>query len=175
MKLADFEQMAAVLRGNKQAEKTPLDEVQAQLVQSLNASALKDAVDVTQQDHSLILDIKDKVLFDSGQYHLSKNGLDLLKIISTSLKHIPTTYRLGVEGHTDDIPIHVPGISDNWELSAKRAHSVLISLDLEDNLKRRSVVMGFGEMEPLFPNRDGDGNPLPANRAKNRRVTLRVF
>ena len=111
----------------------------------------------------------------SGRYDLKAGGAGLLKLISHSIQNIPSSYRLGIEGHTDDVPIHMPGISDNWELSAKRAHSVLLSLELGERLKRRAVVMGFGEMEPLVPNRDEKGESISANQARNRRVTLRVF
>ena len=30
-----------------------------------------------------------------------------------------------VEGHTDNVPINIDGIADNWDLSVKRAVSIV--------------------------------------------------
>lgn len=88
---------------------------------------------------------------------------------------MPLPYRFRIEGHTDENPIYHSIISYNWELSAKRAHSVLQALKFNDELKKRSVIMGYGEMTPLFPNRDSSGRPIETNQMRNRRVTIRVF
>ena len=95
--------------------------------------------------------------------------------VSKVLAKIPPGYRLGVEGHTDDTPIHTRTIDDNWDLSARRSLAVLHTLDLPPDLLKRTVLMAYGEMKPIAPNRDMAGKPILDNQAKNRRVTLRVF
>jgi chemotaxis protein MotB len=49
------------------------------------------------------------------------------------------------------------------------------ALNLSPELKKRTVLMGFGEMKPLAPNRDPSGKAIPNNQKKNRRVTVRIF
>ena len=37
-----------------------------------------------------------------------------------------------VEGHTDNVPINIDGIADNWDLSVKRAVSIVRILQKND-------------------------------------------
>ena len=53
--------------------------------------------------------------------------------------------------------------------------AVLNALDLPNNLLKRTVLMSYGDMLPVVPNRNPAGNPIPENRSRNRRVTLRIF
>ncbi len=50
-----------------------------------------------------------------------------------------------------------------------------MALQLNEKLMKRTVIMGYGEMQPLAPNSDVNGRPQPKNQARNRRVTIRVF
>ena len=115
------------------------------------------------------------MLFDQGRFQLTEDGSQLAGAIGSALEKIPSPYRIGVEGHTDDTPIASGGFEDNWELSTLRAHSVFKALHLSEEAKTRTVLMGYGDVKPLFPNRDESGRILPANQARNRRVTIRIF
>ncbi|MGE4233687.1 MAG: flagellar motor protein MotB [Bacteriovoracia bacterium] len=174
----DFETIAQTFNGKKKEKKeTPIDHVQAKLMKWAVDKNLLDSVDVKRKDDSLILQIKEKILFSSGEYVLKDESTDLIGALSQALTLIPSPYRIGIEGHTDDIPFgnkRGPHI-DNWELSTKRALEVLKALKLDDSVRKRAVVMGYGEMMPLVPNRDANGNPIADNQSKNRRVTIRVF
>jgi chemotaxis protein MotB len=83
-------------------------------------------------------------------------------------------YYVDVEGHTDDVPIHTPQFPSNWELSTLRATGVvryLIKIGLEpDRLK----AAGYADVNPKVPNLDLFGAPIPENRAKNRRIVIRL-
>lgn len=171
---ADFQNMSSAITGERSAS-TPIDEVQAKLLKWVVNRKLLDSVTIDKKQDALILQIKEKVLFSSGDYRLKDESRELIELISRAIDKIPPPYRLGIEGHTDDVPVRSKGISDNWELSARRAHSVLEALDVSDELRKRTVIMGYGEMNPLVPNRNDKGVPIAANQARNRRVTLRVF
>lgn len=172
---ADFKKIAEAI-GNRpqQAQATPLDEIQAKLLKWVVDRKLMDSLQVEQKEDALILNIKEKVLFKSAEYGLREDSQELVQMIGSALSVIPAPYRIGVEGHTDDTPIG-GSATDNWELSARRARSVLVALGLPEEVRRRAVVMGYGEMKPIAPNRDAQGRAIAENQAKNRRVTIRLF
>lgn len=75
-----------------------------------------------------------------------------------------------IEGHTDD----VGETGYNQQLSERRAASVrdhlVDALGLGD---LAFEVAGYGETQPVTPNRTGDGADNPDGRARNRRVEIR--
>ena len=85
-----------------------------------------------------------------------------------------TRYGVIVEGHTDDNPITNARFASNWELSAARATNVVRLFGGAEIPVHRMRAVAFAETQPKVPNRDGAGNPLPENQAKNRRIIIRV-
>ncbi|HOT44759.1 MAG TPA: OmpA family protein [Spirochaetota bacterium] len=116
----------------------------------------------------LIINIDDKISFDSGKADLKKEVMPALAKISGILNDFPE-YKIVVEGHTDNVPISTSRFRDNWQLSTERALSVLnyILREKRLNLSRFSAA-GYGEYNPIVP------NDTPANRALNRRVDIVV-
>lgn len=152
---------------------TPMDEIQASLLKWVMDRKLLESVNVVRKNDALILEIREKLLFESGEASLKPAAVDLLPLLREALGKIPAPYRLGIEGHTDDTPMAGP--SNNWHLSVERALNVQQALRLAPDLESRVVIMGFGPNRPLAPNRDDRGNPIVANQAQNRRVTIRIF
>jgi len=152
---------------------TPLDLVQQQLLKWVTDRNLLQSVEVKQKEDSLVLEIKEKMLFDSGQWALRPEAESLLPDLREALAKIPAPYRIGIEGHSDDAPTNSK--TDNWHLSTLRALAVHQSLHLPAELESRAVILGYGDTRPLVPNRDDQGRPIPENQAQNRRVTLRIF
>jgi len=75
-----------------------------------------------------------------------------------------------VEGHTDNVPIHTDCIADNWDLSTKRATSVIRILQTQYNIKpERMSAAGRSEYVPLASNGDSAG------RALNRRTRIIIL
>lgn len=170
----DLAKIAHVLK-NGEMPPDPIDKVHKDLVKWVEDQRLKDQISVKKTDDGVTLEIKDKLLFESAEYEPHSSGLAVMRLLSKTLEKIPAPYKVGIEGHTDDIPIHTPKINDNWDLSAKRALAVMEALQLPDPLLKRTVVMAHGQMKPIVPNRTPAGIPIPENQAKNRRVTLRIF
>ena len=77
---------------------------------------------------------------------------------------------VGIEGHTDNVPIKYSGWKSNWELSSARAMSVLHYLidDHGINPPRLSAT-GYGEYHPVETNDTAEG------RQKNRRVEIVIL
>ncbi len=170
----DFAKINAKFSG--QTPLSPLDEIQSRLLQWTVDKNLLDSVNVEKKKDALILEIKEKLLFSSGDFHLKGESKELVKLIGTALEKVPAPYRIGIEGHTDDMPLRKAGyVEDNWELSVRRAHSVLQALNFPPEQVERTVIMGYAHTRPLVANRDEKNVPIVENQGKNRRVTIRIF
>lgn len=116
----------------------------------------------------LIINIDDKISFDSGSAQLKKEIMPALGKITVILNNFPEN-RIIVEGHTDNVPISTAKFRDNWQLSTERALSVLGFILKEKKLNAsRFSAAGYAEFNPIVP------NDKPENRALNRRVDIVV-
>src|SRR5437762_12602742 len=70
------------------------------------------------------IDISDKLLFKTGKYDVSDEAKVVLGKVATVLKNQPDIEFM-VEGHTDNVPFKSGVLLDNWDLSVKRATSVV--------------------------------------------------
>src|SRR5690349_3498869 len=70
------------------------------------------------------IDISDKLLFKSGSYDVTDQAKTVLGKVALVLKNQPDIEFM-VEGHTDNIPFARGVLTDNWDLSCKRATSVV--------------------------------------------------
>jgi chemotaxis protein MotB len=116
-----------------------------------------------------------EVFFDTGQAVINKpeGRAELDKLASALIeleKRIPGEigWVLRVDGHTDVRPINSPQFKNNWELSAARAISVVQYLISKGVAPQRLVAAGFGEFQPIDPERTDDAY----NR--NRRIELKL-
>jgi chemotaxis protein MotB len=115
-----------------------------------------------------------EIFFDAGQALLRPEGrveLDKLAAAIADLeKEIPRDipWVLRVDGHTDVRPIVTAAFPSNWELSAARAISVVQYLISRGISPQRLVAAGFGEFQPIDPDRTDDAF------RRNRRIELKL-
>lgn len=113
------------------------------------------------------VEIKDSVLFASGQASINPKAVHVVRDLAKILAPFPNVVR--VEGFTDNVPIHNKVYPSNWELSSARAASV-VRLMIEHGIDpRRLLAVGYGKYHPIA------NNKTAAGRRKNRRVTLVVL
>lgn len=118
----------------------------------------------------LVITMANDILFDSGKAKLKSRSHSVLKKVAAVLKENLPTRNIGVEGHTDNVPIKYSGWKSNWELSAARATSVLHYLIDECAVEpQRLSAIGYGEYRPI------DSNDTAAGRARNRRVEIIIL
>lgn len=131
----------------------------------LAENGLEDMVEVRYEDGSVALDIKERILFDSGKADLKPEAMVVLDKLASLLGSLPNNIR--VEGHTDNRPINTPEFPSNWELSSARAARVVRYLIDKHKLEpARFTAVGHGEYRPLVP------NDSPEHMAQNRRVVI---
>jgi chemotaxis protein MotB len=115
-----------------------------------------------------------EVFFDASQAVLKPEGraeLDKLATIMTELtRQIPQdiAWVLRVDGHTDVRPIANVQFPSNWELSSARAIAVVQYLMSKGIPPQRLVAAGFGEFQPLDPERNDEAF------RRNRRIELKL-
>ena len=115
------------------------------------------------------IDISDKLLFKSGRYEVTDKAKVVLGKVAEVLKNQPDIEFM-VEGHTDNVPYRSGVLLDNWDLSVKRATSVVRILQNEYGLDpAKMAAAGRSEYKPLTTNDTSEG------RAANRRTRIVIL
>lgn len=124
-------------------------------------------VTIKKDTRGVLIELQDRILFDSGKAGLKQDSYPLLKKISGLLNKFPN--EVIVEGHTDNLPINSGYYQSNWELSTDRANKVVRYLIEKEGMDgRRFQAVGCGEFRPI------DTNSTPEGRQKNRRVNILI-
>lgn len=145
-----------------------------ELGQELGLRFAKDpsGVQVEKREGGYAVTLKGAVLFDRASADLRAPSLAYLDSIAASLAQTP--YSVIVEGHTDNLPIQSFVYPSNWELSAARAARVARYLIDRGVAPSRIRIAGFADTRPVAPNDSAQGQPLPENQARNRRVVVLI-
>lgn len=115
------------------------------------------------------IDISDKLLFESGSYTVTPRARIVLGKVAAVLKNQPAIEFM-VEGNTDNVPYHRGVLLDNWDLSVKRATSVVRILQNQYGLEPSHIsATGRSEYTPVASNDTPDG------RALNRRTRIIIL
>ena len=116
-----------------------------------------------------------EVLFETGSIEIGKKGkIELKKFAEILLnldKDIPkdSNWILQIEGHTDNLPVRKGQIyKDNWELSTKRALSVLRYFINQGLDPKKLFASGYGSFQPI------DNTNTKIGRMKNRRIEMKI-
>ncbi|AAN49414.2 OmpA family protein [Leptospira interrogans] len=156
------------LSENQKKELDRLSDQANELENKLTDEIKKGQIRLKRFHDRLVINIDDKISFDSGSADLKKQILPALDKIKEILGNYPGNLII-IEGHTDNVPIRTKKFSDNWQLSGERALSVLHYF-LESKIldPRNFSLAGYGEFQPIV------SNDTPENRALNRRVDIVV-
>tara|TARA_R110000868_G_scaffold13102_6_gene61682 strand:- start:7146 stop:8012 length:867 start_codon:yes stop_codon:yes gene_type:complete len=113
--------------------------------------------------------ISDKMLFRSGSYNISNRAEEVIgKIAKIINDH--NELDILVEGHTDNVPISTDCMTDNWDLSVKRATSIVRLMQTKFGVQPlRMTAGGRSEYVPKTTNETTEG------RAINRRTEIIIL
>ena len=153
-----------------QQAKSKADSINLALAVNLK-SALKDGLD--DQDVEIKVDktvvfinLSDKMLYQSGSSNLTPRAKEVLGKIAKIVES-RKDIEIMVEGYTDNKPIATDCIKDNWDLSVKRATSVVRMLQNTYKVDpNKLIAAGRGEYNTLADNNTAEG------RATNRRTRI---
>jgi chemotaxis protein MotB len=148
----------------------------AALIEIVNRLKSQGSSSIEQQgDRITTLQINSEAFFASGSAALSASGRAILKDVASSINSGQyRDYQVTVEGHTDDSPIDTLQFPSNWELSTARASAVVHFFLQQGIPAQRLRAAGYADTFPIAPNRDASGRPIAENRARNRRVVIKL-
>ncbi|MCG8483982.1 MAG: OmpA family protein [Clostridia bacterium] len=122
-------------------------------------------VSVKADARGVVIDIKERVLFDLGKADIKPESKIILDKLSLLFEEIDKD--IVIEGHTDNLPINTYQFPTNWELSTTRAVNVLrYFVEIKGADPTRISATGYGEYRPL------ESNDTYAGKAANRRVNI---
>ncbi|KPU44698.1 motility protein B [Oxobacter pfennigii] len=134
----------------------------------VNDNNLGEYVTIKESARGIIIEFKDRILFDTGRAEIKNEGVPVLMKITELIGNMPND--IIIEGHTDNVPISTAQFPSNWELSSARALRVMWYLTENRGLDpKRFSVQAFGEYNPIA------GNDTPEGRAQNRRVNILIL
>ena len=137
---------------------------------------LDEKLRITRVKDGLVIELSDRALFKSGQAKIKAKGLGILGAITEILHEIDVgqSYKIEIEGHTDDRPVKSRRIGSNWALSSRRATNVLQMLIQGGIPEHQMRATAYAHTRPKLPNRTADGKPIRKNQALNRRVAIKL-
>ncbi|MBF8149912.1 OmpA family protein [Winogradskyella sp. F6397] len=138
-------------------------------------TSLKKAVGINDPDIEInvekgvvFISIADKLLFKSGSYNVTSRAKEVLAKVAKVINSKPD-FEAMVESHTDNVPYNKPPLVDNWDLSVKRATSVVRVLENLEVNPQQLIAAGRSHYVPLVE------NDTAQNKAKNRRTRIVVM
>ena len=119
------------------------------------------------KDGKVYVSMEDKLLFASGSWTVSAEGMKAITELSKILEE-NTDINVMVEGHTDNVAYRGKSeVKDNWDLSVMRATAIVKALLKNSTIEPgRITASGRGEYVPKVD------NSTKENRAVNRRTEI---
>ena len=141
------------------------------LKKSINSSELENDEDVNIDiDQTVVMiSVSDKMLFNTASYRVKNNAHKLIKKLADIINSEPSMDVM-IEGHTDARSYNSGVLQDNWDLSVKRATSIVRLLEKKYGVDPgRLIASGRGSAVPLVENNSAE------NRARNRRTRIVIL
>jgi chemotaxis protein MotB len=150
------------------AENGDLAQLQAQLEIILAAEIQRKEIALRSEPDGLVISLREAGFFESGSAKMKSTSQAAFDRIASMLR--AGDYRLRIEGHTDNAPIHNAQFPSNWELSTSRSTEIVRLLIVRDGYgPDRLSAAGYAEFHPVSNNLTAEG------RGANRRVDIVIL
>jgi chemotaxis protein MotB len=149
-------------------ENGDLAKLQTALESTLAEEIERKEIALHREPDGLVISLREVGFFGSGEAEMKSTSQAAFDRIAGILQQ--GDYRLRIEGHTDNTPIHNAQFPSNWELSAARATEIVRLLIVRDGFApERLSAAGYAEYHPVASNRTIVG------RGINRRVDVVIL
>ena len=149
-------------------ENGDLSKLQTELASALGGEIQRGEIAMHREPDGLIISLREVGFFESGSAQMKAEAQAAFDRIAAMLRK--GDYRLRIEGHTDNAPIHTAQFPSNWELSTSRATEIVRLLIVRDGFAPdRLSASGYAEYHPVVSNRTAEG------RGMNRRVDIVIL
>lgn len=147
-----------------------LNQTKRLLEERLSSEINDQQVKLQMMDKGLVISFVADVIFDSGKAKIKTEAYPVLDKVARVLTENVPQLNIGIEGHTDNVPVKLSKWKSNWELSSARSLSVLHYLaDKKGISPDRLSAIGYGEYHPV------DSNDTRVGRQANRRVEIVII
>ena len=154
--------------GGKGAENGDLAQLENELKTALAPEIGRHEIAMRRVPDGLVISLREVGFFESGAAQMKAASQPAFDRIADILRQ--RDYRLRIEGHTDNVPIHTAQYSSNWELSTARATEMIRLLIVRDGFAPdRLSAAGYAEFHPVAT------NATVAGRGMNRRVDIVIL
>ena len=145
-----------------------LQKLQGEMENSMAGEIARHEVALRNTPDGLVISLREVGFFESGSSAVRANSESAFSRIAGLL--IQHDYRIRIEGHTDNVPIHNSQFASNWELSTTRATELVRLLVTRYGFTPEHLsAAGYAEFHPVA------GNDTVEGRAQNRRVDIVVL
>jgi chemotaxis protein MotB len=149
-------------------ENGDLAKLQAQLETVLSEEIKRKEIAMRTEPDGLVISLREVGFFEIGSARMKPSSQAAFDSIASMLR--AAQYRLRIEGHTDNAPIHNAQFPSNWELSTARATEIVRLLIVRDGYSPDSLsAAGYAEFHPVATNLTSEG------RGANRRVDIVIL
>src|ERR1035441_907567 len=149
-------------------ENGDLAELQTELETALASEIKRKEIAMRREPDGLVISLREVGFFESGAAQMKSSSQAAFDRIANMLRQ--RDYRLRIEGHTDNAPIHTAQFPSNWELSTSRATEIVRLLIVRDGFSPdRLSAAGYAEYRPVATNLTAEG------RGMNRRVDIIIL
>lgn len=144
-------------------------EAQMQQLKNAISSALHNfegkGLTVEHKNGKIYVSMENKLLFNSGSWAVGSEGKKAVEQLAGVLAD-NLDINVLIEGHTDNVPYKGTTVSDNWDLSVKRATAIVRILENKKVNPTQITAAGRSEYLPVGTNDTKEG------KAKNRRIEI---
>ena len=127
-------------------------------------------VEVRQDGEVVRVELPGGKLFHPGSAALQPGAAQIIDAVMADMLRAYPDQVLGIEGHTDSVPIRTPQFPSNYHLSVARASAVFDHISRRYQLAPKQMFLaGHGPNTPVA------SNATPAGKVRNRRVELVVY
>src|SRR6202521_4219900 len=145
-----------------------LAELQTEMETALASEIKRKEIAMHREPDGLVISLREAGFFESGSAQMKSTSQAAFDRIAGMLRE--RDYRLRIEGHTDNVPIHNSQFPSNWELSTSRATEIVRLLIVREGFgPARLSAAGYAEYYPVATNLTTEG------RAMNRRVDIVIL
>jgi chemotaxis protein MotB len=149
-------------------ENGDLAQLQAELETALTLEIKRKEIAMRREPDGLVISLREVGFFESGSAEMKTASQAAFDRIASMLRR--RDYRLRIEGHTDNAPIHNAQFPSNWELSTSRATEIVRLLIVRDGFgPDRLSAAGYAQYHPVTTNLTTEG------RGMNRRVDIVIL
>lgn len=162
-----WESMKSGLRSEISGEKevkTPLAEIKKDLDSLLAPERKKQLVRIDLGPDGIVMQFSSSAFYQAGSADVGPQARSMIDRVVTAMQNIDYyPFKIDLEGHTDNVPIHTERFPSNWELSVARATNIVKYLLEKGIAADRLKAAGYA-----------DTKPISENQAMNRRIVVRI-